>query len=197
MRKVRTRLLLNRTVYDVTEDLSYIREYMSRHGVDMSFDIVHTDITGYSVSEIENPFKKFQYVLSGAEPLVLPYAKREDDICVLVVQGFREFGTRDPSESATRQFLPGTNTIFCVATADDPFQDQVPNFRIWIMHELMHALCHIAVNGGYDVTDSMDVLTNSSGQVLYYFMNYSPDDVNGNFVRTWESLYSSGFLRYV
>lgn len=195
MRNITVALLLNRVQYDVSKDLVDIFSYFYRRGVNITFKSQRTDIHGYTVGMVQNPMGNYQNVLQGAEPLVQPYLHAED-ICVLVIQGFKEFGTQVPSESANKQYMPGTKTVFIAANADDVFYDQHPNFKIWLMHELVHALCTIALQSGFPVIDSMDTLTLENGQTLFYFRNYEPEDVNSNFIRTFESMYHVEFLTY-
>lgn len=196
MRIIKTKVLLNRVQYDVTRDLAWINDYLKRHGVSNSFDIVRTDISGYSVASVKNPYGNYQYVLTGAESLVRPYLDETDDICALVIRGYDEFGTSCPSESEDKSFIPGTRTVFLSANADDIFYDQDPNFRIWLLHEIMHALGTIAIGEGFNVNDCMDVLVAPNGVRLYYFLNYDPENVNSNFINMWERFYNAGFLKY-
>lgn len=196
MRNISVKLLLNRVQYDPTNDLAEISAYFFQRGISLDFKSVHTDIRGYSVKSITNPFGNQQNVIANAEPLVTPYLDPTDNICALIIQGYKEFGTQCPSESEDRQFIPNTKTVFLSANADDDFYDQEPNFKIWLMHELVHAIATIATNEGFPVVDSMDILTLDNGQKLYYFRNYEPEDPNSNFIRTFESFYHTGFLVY-
>lgn len=188
--------MLNRIQYDPRPDLIATDLYFRRHGVDLNIITQDTDLHGYSVTEIKNTMGNFQYVLSGGEAVVKPLLGKSDDVCVLVIQGSKEFGAKCPSESAGKSYIPGTKTVFLSCNADDQFYDAEPNFKIWLQHELLHALCTIARESGFNPIDSMDVLIDSEGNTHFYYLNQFPDDVNGNFVRTWESLYSTGFLKY-
>lgn len=196
MRNFNVKLLLNRVKYDPTKDLGEISAYFHVRGVNFTFNKVKTDITGYSVTSVTNPFGNQQNILSGAESLVKPYLSPSDHICALVIQGYKEFDVQCPSESEDKQYISNTKTVFLSANADDNFYDQYPNFKIWLMHELVHALATIAQYEGFNVIDSMDILTLDNGQKLYYFRNYEPEDVNSNFIRTFESFYHTGFLTY-
>lgn len=179
----------------MTDDLAYIKEFMAERGVVINWQLEAVDLKGYTVKQVTNPFGNQQYVLDGAELLVTPYAQGADILC-FVIKGFEEFGDKCPSESEDKAFLPGTKTVFLSANSDDAFYDVIPNFRIWLMHELTHALATIAINEGFPVIDSMDVLTALNGQKLLYFLNYDPTNVNSNFARTFESFYHTGFLQY-
>lgn len=196
MKQINIKLLLNRTVYNMTDDLKYIKEYMHARGVQINWNIITTDITGYSITTTVNPFGNEQNVLTGAEALVKPYLSPTDDICALCIQGFKEFGVNCPSEREDKQFIPGTKTVFLSINADDSFYDQVPNFRIWFMHEITHALGTIAMQEGYPIVDTMDKMTLANGQTVYYFRNYEPENVNSNFTNMFEQFYSTGFLKY-
>lgn len=196
MKQFSVKVLLNRIQYDIHADLLDIYNYFEVRGVQFTFVTQFTDIRGYSVGLVTNPFGNQQYVLSGVEPLVKPFLSPTDDICCLVIQGFNEFGVKCPSESEDKQFIPGTKTVFLSANADDSFYNQEPNFKIWLMHELMHALGTIATNEGFPIIDSMDILTLDNGQKMYYFLNYDPTNVNSNFTRTWESFYSTRWLQH-
>lgn len=182
------RVLLNRIQYDITNDLNYIRDYFSKHYYNMNFIIEKTDIHGYTVQLVKNPMGNYQNVLSGAETLVKPFLSPTDDICMFVIQGSKEFSTQCPSESEDRIYIPGTTTVFCSVNADDEFYDAPPNFRIWFMHELMHALGTLSDYAGFPVEDCMDVLV-INGQDEYYYENYSPENPNSNFVNMFERLY--------
>lgn len=187
MKNITIKLLLNRTVYNMTDDLSYIKDFLSVRGINVTWRVITTDISGYTVTEITNVFGNQQYVLSGAEPLVKPYLAPDDDICALIIQGFKEFNIKCPSESEDKQFIEGTKTVFLSANADDSFYDQVPNFRIWLMHEILHALGTIAINKGFPIVDCMDVLY-INGRPLYYYYNQTPEYPNSNFINQIERL---------
>lgn len=185
---INVRLLLNRVQYDPTADLKKISDYLTPRGVVPTFSIQDTDITGYTTVEQKNPFGNYQYVLNGAETLVEPFLKESDDICVLVIQGYKEFGTTMPSECENKVYIPGTQTVFISVNADDPFSDTQPNFFIWLLHAIYHGLGTMASYAGFPVDDCMDVLTNFTGQKLYYFRNYEPEDVNSNHINMMERL---------
>lgn len=188
MKNIKIKLLTNRIAYDMSADLDAITAYMKEHLVNIFFDIVKVDIKGYDVQLIKNQFGNEQYVLIGAEPLVLPFVNNSDDICCLVLEGFNEFDKNCPSESEDKVFLPGTKTVFIATNADDAFYNVKPNFQIWLQHELMHALGTISINAGFPVVDCMDILVAPNGVNLYYFLNYEPDNVNSNFINMWERL---------
>lgn len=196
MKDIHLKLLLNRVQYDCSKDLSEIFTYFHKRGISLTFNKVHSDIHGYAVKSVQNSFGNFQNVLTGGEELVKPYLDPADDICALVIQGFKEFGDKVPSESSERMYIPGTKTVLLYSLADDNFEDEYPNFKVWLMHEIMHALCTIANIEGFPVVDSMDRLLAENGQVLYYHLNYDFENPNSNFIRTFESFYASGFLRY-
>lgn len=187
MKTVTVKLLLNQTHYSMTDDLAYIKEFMAERGVEIIWKLQAVNLTGYSVKQVTNPFGNLQYVLTGAEPLVLPFIETGDDICALIIKGFEEFGDKCPSESEDKAFLPGTKTVFLSANADDAFYDVVPNFRIWLLHELMHALGTIASSQGFPVIDCMDVLY-IQGKPLYYYYNQDPSFPNSNFINMFERL---------
>lgn len=196
VKNLSVKLLLNRIQYDPSKDLAEIFAYFFRRGVNLTFKPVHTDITGYGVTSVQNPMGNYQNVLTGAQELVEQYLANDgsDDICALIIEGYKEFGNQIPSESESRQYMLGTQTVFLSANADDSFYDTYPNFKIWLMHELMHAIGTIAATSGFPVVDAMDVLVAENGQKLFYYLNQTPEDVNSNFERTFESFYATGFL---
>lgn len=191
MKNIHVKLLLNRIQYDVSKDLEYIKQYFAvrDYGINILWLIEHVDIAGYTVTEVENVMGGYQPVISGAETLVKPFLSSTDDICVLVIEGFKEFGNQCPSECEEKQYIPNTKTIFCCANADDLFYDQTPNFRIWLMHELMHALGTMSNYAGFPVDDCMDVLIAENGKKLFYYLNQTPEDVNSNFTNMFERIY--------
>lgn len=188
MKDITIKMLLNRIQYDVTGDLQKIKDFFTPRNINISFDIIQTDIKGYGVREVVNPFGNYQYVIDIDPVTLKSHLSASDDICMLVIEGFKEFGAQCPSESENKSFIPGTKTVFLSANADDEFYDTEPNFQIWLMHEIMHALVTIARSKGFSAVDCMDVMTNFSGQVLYYFMNYEPNNPNSNFINTMEYL---------
>lgn len=197
MRNINIKILINRVEYSMTDDLAYIKDYLFKRGVAVHWSIVATDLTGYHITTTVNPFGNEQNILTGAEPLVKPYLSPSDDIVAFCIQGWKEFGVNMPSESEDRQYITGTKTVFLSINADDIFYNEVPNWRIWFLHEIMHALCTIANNEGYEAVDSMDTLIVSNGQRFFYYLNYDPENPNSNFIRTFESLYHTGWLKYV
>lgn len=187
MKNINIKLLLNRVVYDPTNDLKYISDFLSEREINITWNIVKTDIKGYGVRTVTNPMGNLQTVLDGAEPLVTPFLSPTDNICVLAIEGVKEFGNNCPSESTDKSFLPGTKTTFCSVNADDFWIDAEPNFRVWLMHEVMHALGTIATNAGFPIVDCMDVLV-INGRPLYYYSNQTPEYPNSNFINQLERL---------
>ncbi len=186
--KLQCRVLLNRINYDISNDLTYIRNYFLAHYYDITFISQKVDLHGYSVTEVKNPMGNYQYVLQGGSQSVKSLLTKDDDIAVLVIQGSKEFGVKCPSESEDKLFIPGTTTVFCCANADDEFYDAPPNFRIWFMHEIMHALGTLSGYAGHPIEDCMDVLR-VNGHDEYYYLNYSPENPNSNFINQFERLY--------
>lgn len=191
MKDINVTILANRTKYDMTSDLLEIKKWFGgNRGVSLNFrPTVKTDISGYRTIEQKNSFGNYQYVLTGADELVRPYLHADDNICILVIQGAKEFGQQCPSECVEKTYIPGTKTALITVNADDQFSDQKPNFYIWLSHAIKHALFTIANYDGYALEDCMDVLTGINGQPLYYFRNYEPDNVNSNHINAMERLY--------
>lgn len=196
MRNINIRLLLNRTKYDIFEDLTYAMNYFKARGIVLTFVTQHVNISGYTSNLHSNTSNGFtQYILDGAKPLIESYITDTDDICILVLQGYKEFLQKCPSTSE-QGYLDNGKTIFTNLNADDNFNDQVPNFRIWMMHEIMHALGKMAQKEGYPIDDCMDIMKTSTGQTLYYHLNYEPENPNSNFINMFEQFYNLGFLKY-
>lgn len=197
MKNFTLKLLLNRVQYDTRQDIAWITDYLHKRGMQLNVSIVHSDITGYTVKSIENVFGNYQNILAGAEPLVKPYLSPADDICVLVIQGYKEFDKAIPSESLQHVYIPGTKTLFASANADDPFYDEVPNFRVWLLHEILHAIAQIAIHEGYPIVDPLDVMILPNHQTVFYHLVYDPENVNSAAVNLIEQFYFHGFLKYV
>ncbi len=189
-KQIEVKLLLNRIQYDVTDDLAWITAFLKPRLIDITFDIQTTDLSGYATMQVQNSMGNMQYTMNPdtVNPLVTPFLSPTDEICVLVIEGTKEFGAQAPSECEEKQYITGTNTLLCVANADDVFYDQVPNFRIWLMHELYHAFASMSNYAGFPVADCMDVLITPLGKELFYYLNETPENVNSNFTILMERL---------
>lgn len=187
-KQIKVKVLLNRVIYNPTADLSAIASYFAPRLIDMSFDVQKVDITGYTTVKQLNPMGNYQYVLNDIDGPVTQFLDETHDICVLVINGIKEFGVKCPSECAEKQYVAGTKTVLMSVNADDPFSNTQPNFYMWLLHGLKHTLGTMSGYDGFPVDDCMDRLINCNGQMLYYFRNYEPEDVNSNHIIMMELL---------
>jgi len=206
MKKLSVQLYVNRLGFNITPLLLYVKDYNFRHGIDLQFNTVAVDVTGYKSSDFapirpavsvdgKEVIPTINYCILLGAPALVPQSNAAIDIFMF-----------DQSEWATPPgsaypILPNTPTSDTIWNINKPFINYgvyppiLGNYMLILIHELIHAFGMIARSEGYNVTDVMDVMM-VNGLPQAYYLNNDPWNVNGNFTRMWEQFYNSGWLKY-
>lgn len=184
-------LLRNRTPYDTTADLAYFTVYMKRHGINLDISMADIDIKGYT-SQWMNLAQGGRWILQGALALCNNFVDKTDDVAMLLVNGYTEFGNDAPSGSE-RGIMANNHTYFTNVEMDYASE---PNglVKVEMCHEFMHYLIDDANHKGFNIVDPMDIYIDEQGVQHLYWNNFNPDALQGNFAIAWKRLYDSGYL---
>lgn len=160
--------------YKIRDDFELARLYHLKHGVELLFTFVKTDITGYT-----SVWNNNRWLLDKSH-LLTP---QDNSQITMFVFDEAEWATPSGSQFPLKPNTPSGN---CFAWKGKPFINIGTSLfdhtsgQDWIeiAHEMMHALGILSNMAGSQMTDVLDS----------YFHNSDPDYPTGNFAQMWSLL---------
>lgn len=174
---------LNRipVTYNINDDFVKAKTYHQQHGVEWDYTFKNVDVHGYTSVQVNLPIGT-RWVLNNAEKDITLDPNADVNMFV--------FDEAEWSSSVGSQFplLPNTPTGDSYLVNGKPFANIATYLydhnqgltAVMIMHEWMHCLVKLANLAGFATLDVMDS----------YYLNSTPDAVNGNFAQQWALLKS-------
>lgn len=181
------KLYANRISADLQPVLDDAKAYNLKHGIDITFTLQPIDVTGYKSSEFRTIRPGVNFcILDGSETL-FPIDENQDVSAFVFDQN--EWKTPPGSHFP---LLPDTPTSDVILVNGKPYMNlgvYTPMLnQTALKHELMHCWEKESALAGFPFTGVMDVMY-VNGEPKEYYLNDQPDNVNSNFIRTWELLY--------
>lgn len=173
---MKEKVYINRVAVDYQSIYARVKDYFSRHGVQLDFTFVQSDYKNltYRIAQ----FPQGQRILLSPTMSNLVPIDNSYDITSFVFNG-REFPTPN---IPTGYCYPMANGIFMDILTDElnpPDLDYV-----MICHEHMHALTYLANQKGFPTKDVMDI----DNLFRQYYNNMNLESIDSNFGEQWSLL---------
>lgn len=172
---LKEKVYLNRINVDYKTIYARVKDYFSRHGVEIDFDFVQSDYKGLGYRNAMFSFGERTLLnpsMASVVPIDMSY-----DLTSFVFNG-REF--KAPNIPTGLCYMPSRQPFLEILT--DELNPKDLDY-VLVCHEHMHALVQLANLAGYQVHDVMDT----------YYRNQFLEDKDSNFGRQWNLL--SGFIK--